>query len=240
MKLPAAFSRSVRTPAVVTALALASALPVPAAVAAPVPAGPAAARAADPAFDFTAPKVLATNLTVPWGLAFLPDGSALISERTSARILELAPGSTTPTEVAKLTGPVSTGEGGLPGIAVSPTYEQDGYVHAYYTSSSDNRIVAPDAGARPHRGGEAGLVEPDVDAHRHPVHVEDLRHERRGDGVRRFVPAAVRTVMSLAWRGRAQGEAQPETGGTAWTTPEGRSTTAGPRSCSTPCRWASP
>ncbi|MFC4048818.1 PQQ-dependent sugar dehydrogenase [Actinomadura syzygii] len=141
MKLPAAFSRSLRTPAVVTAMAVAAALPVPAAAAAPVPAGPAAARAADPAFDFNAPKVLATNLTVPWGLAFLPDGSALISERPSGRVLKLAPGSTTPTEVAKLTGPVSTGEGGLLGLAVSPTYEQDGYVYAYYTSSSDNRIV---------------------------------------------------------------------------------------------------
>ncbi|WP_084264647.1 PQQ-dependent sugar dehydrogenase [Actinomadura macra] len=101
---------------------------------------PAPRMAANPAFDFSAPQVAASNLTVPWGLAFLPDGSALVSERNSARILKVTPGSQ-PTEVAKLTGVQPAGEGGLLGIAVSPTYAQDGYVYAYYTAASDNRIV---------------------------------------------------------------------------------------------------
>ncbi|MFI0443813.1 PQQ-dependent sugar dehydrogenase [Actinomadura sp. 6N118] len=99
-----------------------------------------AAVAAEPEFDFTKPDVVGTGLVIPWGLAFLPDGSALVSERTSARILRLAPGSA-PTEVARLTGVQPAGEGGLLGLAVSPTYAQDGYVYAYYTAANDNRIV---------------------------------------------------------------------------------------------------
>ena len=150
MKLPAIsripisrdhLSRTLRMPAVVTAVAVATALPVSVAAAAPSANGPAAVRtAADPAFDFASPDVVATGLSVPWGLAFLPDGSALVSERTTGRVLKLAPGSE-PAEVARLDGVQPTGEGGLLGLAVSPTYEQDEYVYAYYTSASDNRIV---------------------------------------------------------------------------------------------------
>ncbi|GAA2586564.1 PQQ-dependent sugar dehydrogenase [Actinomadura fulvescens] len=112
-----------------------SALPLSAASATP-----AAEPAAEPEFDFTSPSVVATGLAIPWGLAFLPDGSALVSERNSSRIVRLRAGSP-PTEVARLTGVRPAGEGGLLGLAVSPTYAQDGYVYAYYTAASDNRIV---------------------------------------------------------------------------------------------------
>src|SRR5690242_1794751 len=90
--------------------------------------------------DLADPEVVATGLTVPWGLGFLPDGSALVAERTSARILQLRPGSA-PAVVATISGVAPTGEAGLLGLAVSPAYAQDGYVYVYYTSSSDNRIV---------------------------------------------------------------------------------------------------
>ncbi|MFI6905718.1 PQQ-dependent sugar dehydrogenase [Nonomuraea sp. NPDC050394] len=99
---------------------------------------PAHAQPAD--IDFTRPEVVASNLQIPWGLAFLPDGSALVSERNSARIVQVRPGAA-PVEVARVPGVSASGEGGLLGIAVSPTYAQDRYVYAYHTAASDNRIV---------------------------------------------------------------------------------------------------
>jgi glucose/arabinose dehydrogenase len=131
-------TRTIRMLAPAAALAVAAVFAAPAGPAAQ--GSEAAVTAADPAFDFAKPDVVASNLTVPWGLAFLPDGSALVSERTTSRILQLRPGAQ-PTEVARLSGVTPTGEGGLLGLAVSPDYKNDGYVFAYYTTSTDNRIV---------------------------------------------------------------------------------------------------
>jgi glucose/arabinose dehydrogenase len=100
----------------------------------------ATADAATPSFDFDAPEVVATGLEVPWGLTFLPDGSALVAERISARIVKLSPGAT-PETVATVPGVVPDGEGGLLGLAVSPAFEQDNLVYAYFTAAADNRIV---------------------------------------------------------------------------------------------------
>ncbi|HEY3682347.1 MAG TPA: PQQ-dependent sugar dehydrogenase [Streptosporangiaceae bacterium] len=86
------------------------------------------------------PKALATNLSVPWGLAFLPDGGALVTERDKADILRITPqGQVTP--AGKVAGVVKGGEGGLLGIAISPDFTTDQSVYAYYTSATDNRIV---------------------------------------------------------------------------------------------------
>jgi glucose/arabinose dehydrogenase len=91
-------------------------------------------------FDFTRPEVVATGLEVPWGVAFLPDGSALVAERMRARIMRVRPGAA-PVQVATVPNVSPAGEGGLLGLAVSPTYAQDNLVYAYFTSATDNRIV---------------------------------------------------------------------------------------------------
>ena len=36
-------------------------------------------------------KTIVTGLQVPWGIAFLPDRGALVAERTTGRILRVAP-----------------------------------------------------------------------------------------------------------------------------------------------------
>ena len=81
-----------------------------------------------------------TDLTSPWGLAFLPDGSALVAERDTGEIKRVVRGGST-TTVGTVRGVEPGGEGGLLGLAVAPTYASDQLVYAYYTSDEDNRIV---------------------------------------------------------------------------------------------------
>lgn len=86
-------------------------------------------------------RTIATGLTSPWGLAFLPDGSALVSERDTALIKRIPPqGAGRVTTVGRVAGVRPAGEGGLLGIAVPPGSEPDA-VYAYYTGTRDNRVV---------------------------------------------------------------------------------------------------
>jgi glucose/arabinose dehydrogenase len=111
---------------------------------------------ADPSVD-DAPRVslparaveaVATGLEAPWGLAFLPDGRALVTERDSTRLLTVGTDGTV-REEQRISGARPGGEGGLLGVAVSPTYAEDGWVYLYYTTADDNRIVRLRLGEQP-------------------------------------------------------------------------------------------
>ena len=116
-----------------------------------VPASPPPSGSQAPA-DPCAPTddaVIATCLTTPWGLAPMPDGSsALVGERTTGRILRVAKG-TDPVLVAQLDGVDVSGDGGLLGIALSPSYDEDGLIYAYVTTAGDNRIIRIASGDTP-------------------------------------------------------------------------------------------
>ncbi|HEU0214061.1 MAG TPA: PQQ-dependent sugar dehydrogenase [Jiangellaceae bacterium] len=79
-----------------------------------------------------------TGLDVPWGLAFLPDESALVSERDTGRILAVTASSDV-AEVGTVPGVDAGGEGGLLGLAVDPAAPTS--VYAYFTAADDNRVV---------------------------------------------------------------------------------------------------
>jgi glucose/arabinose dehydrogenase len=87
------------------------------------------------------PKVLGTvarNLEVPWGIAFLPGGTALVTERDSGRVFEI--GRNKVTQVGRVEEARAEGEAGLLGVAVSPSYARDKRVFFYATASEDNRV----------------------------------------------------------------------------------------------------
>ncbi len=93
-------------------------------------------------------SVIATGLNVPWALAFLPGGDALVTERETGRILRVPAAGGSATEVIRIPDVATdTAEGGLLGVAVSATYATDGQVYAHYTTRTDNRIVRFKAGS---------------------------------------------------------------------------------------------
>lgn len=95
-----------------------------------------------PSSDAATVRTMASSLKVPWGLAFLPGGDALVSERATGRILRIPGRGGRAKKVMTITGLDPAGiEGGLLGLAVSPRYSKDHLVFAYVTTATDNRIV---------------------------------------------------------------------------------------------------
>ncbi|WP_205328109.1 sorbosone dehydrogenase family protein [Glycomyces sp. YM15] len=94
--------------------------------------------------------VVAQDLEVPWGLDFLPDGTAIVGERTTGRLLAIPlgdDGTAGEPEELRTVDIADTGEGGLLGLAVSPAFDTDATVFAYYTTGTDNRIAKIDTGS---------------------------------------------------------------------------------------------
>lgn len=79
------------------------------------------------------------QLDVPWAGVFLPDGTAVISERGTAALKAVRGAAAT--LIGTVPGVAPAGEGGLLGLALSPGFAKDRLLYAYLTSDSDNRVV---------------------------------------------------------------------------------------------------
>jgi glucose/arabinose dehydrogenase len=82
---------------------------------------------------------LELQLDVPWAAVFLPDGTAILSERDTAMLKAVRAGEAS--LVGEVPGVAPGGEGGLLGLALSPGFATDRYLYAYFTAESDNRIA---------------------------------------------------------------------------------------------------
>jgi glucose/arabinose dehydrogenase len=89
-----------------------------------------------------APRVTATiasGLEVPWGIDVLDDGTGLVTERDSTRVLAIDESGEV-TQVGEVSAAEPDGEGGLLGLAVDPASGgRDVYVYA--TTAEDNRVL---------------------------------------------------------------------------------------------------
>lgn len=112
-----------------------SALSIALAACAPTAAPPSPSRLPDASGSVSAgtETTIVENLAAPWSIAF-HDGVALISERDSARIVEVSDDGDV-REVAVVDGVEPGGEGGLLGIAV-----HERYLYAYSTGADENRV----------------------------------------------------------------------------------------------------
>jgi glucose/arabinose dehydrogenase len=92
------------------------------------------------------PEVIATNLDTPWAIAFLPDGSFLVTERKGKIWRVNSSGTRDLNHIADISNVREIGEGGLLGITVHPDFTSNRYVYLYYTYQSEgdntfNRVV---------------------------------------------------------------------------------------------------
>lgn len=86
-------------------------------------------------------STLTEGLKSPWGMAALPDGDLLVASRDEGTITRVDVETGKKTEIGAVPGVAPDGEGGLMGLALSPSFASDHQVYAYFTTASDNRIA---------------------------------------------------------------------------------------------------
>jgi glucose/arabinose dehydrogenase len=82
------------------------------------------------------------GLAVPWGIAFLPDGSALVGERDTGRLLRVTDGKADEVGTLDVRSRIDEGgETGLLGLALHPQFADTRLLYVYLSTDEDNRIV---------------------------------------------------------------------------------------------------
>jgi len=84
-------------------------------------------------------ETVATGLEVPWEIAFMPDGRALVTERPGRIRLLDAHRRLRDEPVARI-DVSEQGEGGLLGLALDPQFARNGFVYLYFTTPSAMKL----------------------------------------------------------------------------------------------------
>ncbi|MEG3851328.1 PQQ-dependent sugar dehydrogenase [Microcoleus sp. herbarium19] len=78
---------------------------------------------------------IAQGLERPWGMAWLPDGSMLISEKPG-RLRLLKNGVLEPTPIAGVPSVMSSGQGGLMDVSIHPKFAENRFVYLTYSAGT--------------------------------------------------------------------------------------------------------
>lgn len=81
-------------------------------------------------------EIAAQNLTVPWEVAFMPNGQLLVSERSGA-LKRLGSN----TKALPIEGVRQTSEGGLLGLALHPDFAINEWLYVYYTTNTPSGLM---------------------------------------------------------------------------------------------------
>ncbi|MEZ0447865.1 PQQ-dependent sugar dehydrogenase [Cellulomonas sp. ICMP 17802] len=120
--------------------------PLPSSAPSPTSAVSVAPPSGPPSVQVTDVEEIIGDLDVPWGLAFLPDGEAVVTLRGAAGLILVGPDGAATT----VTGPgadqlaslvVPAGEGGLLGVAVLGSSGSSVDLALYATAADDNRVL---------------------------------------------------------------------------------------------------
>jgi glucose/arabinose dehydrogenase len=85
---------------------------------------------------------LAEGLNHPWGMAFLPDGRLLVTERNTGRLHILSTGNTLSRPVEGVPNVWAHGQGGLMDVALHPEYAENNYVYLSYAKPGKDGMAA--------------------------------------------------------------------------------------------------
>jgi glucose/arabinose dehydrogenase len=88
----------------------------------------------------------ADGLSHPWGLAFLPDGRMLVTERGGQLRLVTPNSGETPGVVEGTPTVYAQGQGGLLDVALDPDFEDNGFVYLTYSRPGPDGAAAPALG----------------------------------------------------------------------------------------------
>lgn len=81
-------------------------------------------------------EVIAEDLTIPWEVAWLPDGAMLVTERPG-QLLRI----TSERQIIPVNGVAHRGEGGLLGLALHPQFASNQLLYLYLTTQSGSGLV---------------------------------------------------------------------------------------------------
>jgi aldose sugar dehydrogenase len=81
---------------------------------------------------------LVSGLNHPWGMAFLPDGRLLITERDTGQLYVLGTDNRLSEPLSGVPEVLARGQGGLMDVALDPNFEQNNYIYLSYAKPGES------------------------------------------------------------------------------------------------------